>query len=140
MALFHIKLQSIPSLILFILTDYPQFYDLEVTLNTILMIGLSRSNNKMVIFSKAEKNHITANTNGTMLLWRRHRSGVGWRVLKFAKCLQIFFVFKQKNKRSIVHFCFLQMEGVGGHTIGHTINLNILKLQLFQLVEAAVSS
>ena len=94
MALFYIKFQSIPSLILFTLTDDPQFYGLEVSLNNILMVGLFRSNNRMVIFSKTEKNHI------------------------------IFFVFKQK-----IYCSFLQMERVGGHTIGHIIGLNISELQ-----------
>ena len=46
-----------------------------------------------------------------------------------------FFVFKQK-----ICCSFLQMEGVGGHTIGHIIGLNILKLQPIQLLEAVVSS
>ena len=54
MALFQIKFQSIPSQILFTLTDDPQFYGLEVSLNYILMVGLFRSN-RMVIFSKTEK-------------------------------------------------------------------------------------
>ena len=52
-------------------------------------------------------------------------------LIKFVKCLQIFFVFKQK-----ICCSFLQMEGVGGHTIGHIIGLNILKLQPIQLLEA----
>ena len=56
-------------------------------------------------------------------------------VLKFVKCLQIFFVFKKE-----IYCSFLQMEGVGGHTIGHIIGLNILKLQPIQLLEAVVSS
>ena len=60
--------------------------------------------------------------------------GVG-RVLNFVKCLQFFFVFKQNSYCSI-----LQMEGVGGHTIGHIISLNILKLQPIQLLEGVVSS
>ena len=60
--------------------------------------------------------------------------GVGV-VLKFAKCLQIFFVFKQK-----IYCPFLQMERVGGHTTGQIIGLNILKLQPIQLLETVVSS
>ena len=40
----------------FTLTDDPQFYGLEMSLSNILMIGLLRSNNRMVIFSKTEKN------------------------------------------------------------------------------------
>ena len=60
---------------------------------------------------------------------------VEWWVLKFVKCLQTFFVFKQK-----IYCSFLQMEEVGGHTTGHIIGLNILKLQPIQLLEAVVSS
>ena len=39
----------------FIFTDDPHFYVLEMSLSNILMIGLFRSNNRMVIFSKTEK-------------------------------------------------------------------------------------
>ena len=47
----------------FTLTDNPQFYGLQMSLSNVLMIGMFRSNNRMVIFSKTEKqNHITANT------------------------------------------------------------------------------
>ena len=56
-------------------------------------------------------------------------------VLKFVKCLKVFFVFKKK-----IYCSFLQMERVGGHTIGYIIGLNILKLQAIQLLEAVVSS
>ena len=56
-------------------------------------------------------------------------------VLKFAKCLQIFFVFKQK-----IYCSFLQMEGIRGHRIGHIIGLTILKFQPAQLLEAVVFS
>ena len=55
-------------------------------------------------------------------------------VLKFVKCLQNFLVFKQK-----IYCLLLQMEGVGGHTIGYISSLNILKLQPIQLLEAVVS-
>ena len=58
--------------------------------------------------------------------------GGGWSVLKF-KVFSIFF--KQK-----IYCSFLQMDGVGSHTIGHIIGLNILKLQPIQLLEAVVSS
>ena len=44
------------------LTDGPQFYGLEMSLSNILMISLFCANNRMVIFSKIEKFHITANT------------------------------------------------------------------------------
>ena len=40
----------------FTLIEDPQFYGLEMSLNNILMIGLFRSNYRMVIFSKTEKN------------------------------------------------------------------------------------
>ena len=40
---------------LFTLTDDPQFYDLEMSLSNILMIGLFRSSSRMVMFSKREK-------------------------------------------------------------------------------------
>ena len=51
-----------PSLILFTLTDDLQFYGLEVSLSNILMIGLFRSNNRIVIFSKTEKEIILQQT------------------------------------------------------------------------------
>ena len=86
------------------MTDDPQFYVLEVSLNNILMVELFSSNNRMVIFSKTEKK-------------------------------PYYFFFKQKNYCS-----FLQMEGVGDHTVGHIIGLNILKLEPIQLLEAVVSS
>ena len=58
------KIPKYTSLILFTLTDNPQFYGSEVSLNNILMVGLFRFNNRMIIFpkiSETEKNHITAN-------------------------------------------------------------------------------
>ena len=54
--------------------------------------------------------------------------------LKICQVFADFFVFKQKIYRS-----FLQMEGVGCHTIGHIIGLNILNLQPIQLLEAVIS-
>ena len=60
---------------------------------------------------------------------------VEWGGLKICQVLADFFVFKQK-----IYCPFLQMEGVGGHTIGHTIGLNILNLQPIQLLEGVVSS
>ena len=44
-----------PSLVSFTLTDDPHVYGLEMALSNILMIGLFRSNNSVVIFSKTEK-------------------------------------------------------------------------------------
>ena len=52
------KFQSI-SLMPFTLTDNPHLYGLEMSLSNILMIGLFRSNNKMVIFSKTENLYTT---------------------------------------------------------------------------------
>ena len=94
----HIIFQSIPPLWLppFTLTDYPQFYGLEVLLSNLL-----RSNNKMVIFSKTEKNFISQNTNNGPYNYDIHMEG-GMGVLKFITCLQIFLLLK---KRSIVNFC-----------------------------------
>ena len=51
----------------FTLTDDPQFYGVDMSLSNIPMIGLFRSNNRMVIFSKTEKNpyhskHVRDNT------------------------------------------------------------------------------
>ena len=45
----------------FTLIEDPQFYGLEMSLNNILMIGLFRSNYRMVIFSKTEKNSYHGN-------------------------------------------------------------------------------
>ena len=61
--------------------------------------------------------------------------GVEWGVLKSIKCLQIFFVFKQK-----IYYSLVQMEWVGDHTISHIIGLNIFKLQPIQLLKVVVSS
>ena len=58
------KFQSIPLIIRFSLTDDPQFYGLEMSLNNILIFGLFHSNNRMVIFSRTGKKIITANTKG----------------------------------------------------------------------------
>ena len=53
--------QGIPSLMLFTLTEDPQFHGLEMSLSNILMIGLFHLNNRMVIFSETENNiHIKA--------------------------------------------------------------------------------
>ena len=57
------------------------------------------------------------------------------RDFKICQVFTDFFVFKQK-----IYCSFSQMEGVGGHKIGQTISLNILKLQPIQLLEAVVSS
>ena len=55
--------------------------------------------------------------------------------IKICQVFAYFFVFKQK-----IYSSFLQMEEVGGYTIGHIIGLNVLKAQPIQLLEAAVSS
>ena len=60
-AFYHKKFQSIPSLMLFTLTNDPQFYGLQVSLSSILMMGVFCSNNRTVIFLKQKEIHITAN-------------------------------------------------------------------------------
>ena len=95
----------------FTLTDDPQFYGSEVSLSNILMIDLFSSDTRMVIISKTEKKsyHSKYVKDYTFMAstWERG-------VLKFVTYLQILFVFKQK-----IYCSFLQMEGVGGHAIGH---------------------
>ena len=50
----------------FTLSGDSRFYGLEISLTNILMIGLCRSNNRMVIFSKTENSyhskHVKAHT------------------------------------------------------------------------------
>ena len=48
----------------FTLTEDPQFYGLEMSLSNILIIGLFRSNNRMVIFSKTEKKYNSKTCKG----------------------------------------------------------------------------
>ena len=74
----------------FTLTDDPYLHGLEISLSNILMIGLFRSNKRMVIFSQTKKSY--------KLGWS-HVVGV----LKFVTCLQNL----------------LRAEDVGGHKIGH---------------------
>ena len=50
----HMKFQSIPSLMPSTLTDNPYLYGLGMSLSKNLMIGLFRSNNRMIFFSKTE--------------------------------------------------------------------------------------
>ena len=80
----------------FTVTDDPQFSGLEVFLRNILMIGLFRSNNRIVIFSKTEKKIISQQILKGPYSYENHM------VLKFVTCLQIFLFL---NQRSIVHFC-----------------------------------
>ena len=84
-----------------------------MSLSNVLVIGLFRSNSRMVIFSKTEKNsyhskHVRDHTFMTSI-WKVdvHIKG---KVLKFVTCLYILFFFKQKIY--CVHFC-LQMKVVG---------------------------
>ena len=89
-----------PSLILFTLTDDLQFYGLEVSLSNILMIGLFCSNNRIVIFSKTEKEIILQQTRKGPYIYEVNME-VRWGVLIFVTCLQVFLFL---NKRSNVHF------------------------------------
>ena len=78
----------------FTLTDDPQFYGLEVSLSNILIIGLLRSNNRMVIFSNTKKDsyhskHVRDHTFMTPA-WKGS-GGRGGVCLKFLTCLQIVF-------------------------------------------------
>ena len=109
----HIKFQSTPSLILFTLTDDPQFYGLRVSLSNVLMIGLFHSNNRMVIFSKTEKKFISKQTRKGPYIYDAHMEE-GWEgVSKFVTCLQIFYFFFFLTKDLL--FIFAD----GGHKIGH---------------------
>ena len=99
----------------FTLTDDPQFYGLEMSLSNILMIGLFRSNSRMVIFSKTEKKsyhskHVRDNTF-MISTWKgdSHMGGGGVR-LEICHSVQILLFL---NKRSIIHFC---IWGVGHKT------------------------
>ena len=99
------KFHSKQSLKLFTLTDYPQFYGLGMSLSNILMIGLFRSNNRIVNFSKTEKKIISLQTHKGPYIYDLHIEGGcphRWAVLKFVTCLQILLFL---NKKSIVHFC-----------------------------------
>ena len=104
MAFCHIKFQSIPLLMPFTLIDNPQFYCLEMSLSNILMIGLFRSNNRMIIFSKIEKEFIWQQTckGPYIYTFMFHMEGVWPRGgLKFVTCLLILLFL---NKRSVVRF------------------------------------
>ena len=93
MALFHIKFQSIPSLILFTLTDNPQFYGLEVSLNNIfLIVGFFRSNNRTIIFSNREKKIISKQTHTGPYIYDVHIE-VGWAGKEGLKFYQVFAIF-----------------------------------------------
>ena len=84
----------------FTLTDDPYLHGLEISLSNILMIGLFRSNKRMVIFSKTK---IHTNDVHMELGWS-HVVGV----LKFVTCLQNLS----------------RAEDVGGHKIGHFLWLS----------------
>ena len=149
MAFYHIKFQSIPLLMPFTLIDNPQFYCLEMSLSNILMIGLFRSNNRMVIFSKIEKEFIWQQTckGPYIYTFMFHMEGV-WPHggLKFVTCLLILLFL---NKRSVVRFWRWREWGTG---CGGSQNwsffvavinvwpLNGLKLQPIQWEQAVVSS
>ena len=124
---------------LFTLTNDPQFYGLKVSLSNILMIGLFRSNNMMVIFSRTKEVHFHSKyvRNHTFMTstWKG-------RVLKFVMYLQILFCFKTRD----LMFMFADGVGWGWHNclfFAGVINvwlLNGLKLQWIWLLKAAVSS
>ena len=101
----HIKFQSIQLLMLYTFSGDPQFYGLEVSLSNILMIGLFRLNNRMVIFTKTEKKSISQQTRNGPYIHDVHME-VGWEgSLKICYVSADSFVFKQNLLKSIVHFC-----------------------------------
>ena len=125
MAFFHIKLQSIASLISFTLTDDSQFYGLEISLSNILIIG------------NCNFKHLRDHTFMTST-WQEMSVWLGGEVLKFVTGLQIFLL---SNKRPIPHFCRWGREGVQNLFLVAVINvqpLHGLKLQPIQS-EAVVS-
>ena len=80
----------------FTLTDNPKFYDLEMSLSNNLMISLFCSNDRMVIFSKTEKNnsyHSKHSRDDTLMRSTWHGKWMG-EVLKFATCLQILLILR----------------------------------------------
>ena len=91
------------------------------------MVGSFRSNSRMVVFLKQKKIMSQQTRKGPYIY--DVNIEVGWVVSKFVECFQMQILLFS-NKRS--HCSFLQMQGVGGHTIGHIIGLNILKLQPVQ--------
>ena len=93
----------------FTLTNNLQSYGLEMSLYNILMIGLFRSNSRMVIFSKIEKKIASQKTGkGPYMYYDVHMEG-GWGGLKFITCLQILLFL---SKRSIVHFLLMGMSKI----------------------------
>ena len=136
MAFFHMKFQSILSLVLFTLTDDPQFYGLEISLSNILMIGLFLSSNRMIVFSNTEKNsyhskHVRDHTFITST----------WGSIKVCHMFADSFFLNQK-----IYCSFSQVEGLGSQNWSLFVifinvwSLNDLKLQPVQSLEAVVSS
>ena len=72
------------------------------------MIGLFRSNNRVVIFSKTEQKFVSQQTRKGPYIYDFHIE-VGWGGLKIRHVFADFFLFL--NKRSIVHFC--KWRGLG---------------------------
>ena len=108
------SLQCQKSLMPFTLTDYPQFYGLEMSLSKIMMIGLFRLNNRMVVFSKTEKKFISQQTRKGSYIYNVHTEGDGG-ILKICHVFANYFVFKQKIYCSFLQqkiYSFLRMEGV----------------------------
>ena len=94
------------------LTDDPHFYGLEILLSNILMIGLFRSNNRMVIFSEKKTVILQQTCKGSYIYYVHMEEG--WSNRKGLKIGHIFadsFVFKQK-----IYCSFFRMARVGYRT------------------------
>ena len=59
----------------FTLTDDPQFYDLEMSISNILMIGSFCSNNRMIIFPKTKKRFISQQISKGPYIYDVHMEG-----------------------------------------------------------------
>ena len=93
----------------FTLTNNLQSYGLEMSLYNILMIGLFRSNSRMVIFSKIEKKIASQKTRKEPYMYDDVHMEGGWGGSKFVTCLQILLFL---SKRSIVHFLLMGMSKI----------------------------
>ena len=85
-------------------------YGLEISLSNIVMIGLFRSNNRIIFFSKTEK-FISQQTSKRPYIYdgsmeRRYKWVEERRVLKFVRCLQILLFL---NKGSIAVGAILRL-------------------------------
>ena len=102
----------------FTLTDGRHLYSLEMFLRNILMIGLFRSNNRMVIFSKPEISCRSKHVRDHIFMTSTWKGDSHIGVLKLVTYLQILLFL---NKKAIDHFCRWKVwaQDVGGHKIGH---------------------